>query len=249
MPANALQASHTHTNGKTAGMKRPNKAAVTNDHSLADADSDSSSTQSQANGHSNTANGHSHAVNANGHIANGSSHSPDVTRDAHNGASPSSSQDSLASLDSEQPVVQVDGHANGISSSNAREQAQHLQDILQDEVEAYLDKRHIIDILHDFSGCHPPLASLLACLRPLQPRLYRISSSQLEHAERVQITVAVVKYKALGRERIGVTSTFLKERMQVVPSLRLCPYTSCLHCLVKVSAHAVEKPTTPKSQL
>lgn len=215
MPAHALQASHNHTNGKTAGLKRPNKAAFTHGHSLGEADSDDNSTQSKANGHSHTANGKSHAVNGKAQTANGSSQLPDDTQDAHVGASSSSSQDSLTSLDSEQPVVQVDGHASGISNSTANEQAQHLQDILQDEVEAYLDKRHIIDILHDFSGCRPPLTSLLACLRPLQPRLYSISSSQLEHAERVQITVAVVKYKALGRERIGVTSTFLKERMQV----------------------------------
>lgn len=94
-----------------------------------------------------------------------------------------------------------------------------MQDMLQQESEAYLEQRHIIDILQDFSGSHPPLASLLACLRPLLPRLYSISSSQLENPQRVQITVAVVKYTTLGHDRIGVTSTFLKERMQVNQSL------------------------------
>ena len=56
---------------------------------------------------------------------------------------------------------------------------------------------------------------VLAALRPLLPRLYSISSSQLEHPTRVQVTVAVVRYASLNRERIGVTSTYLAERLQV----------------------------------
>ena len=58
---------------------------------------------------------------------------------------------------------------------------------------------------------------MLAALRPLLPRLYSISSSQLEHPRRVQVTVAVVRYRSLSRERIGVTSTYLAERLQVCP--------------------------------
>ena len=56
---------------------------------------------------------------------------------------------------------------------------------------------------------------VLAAMRPLLPRLYSISSSQLEHSTHVQVTVAVVRYASLNRERIGVTSTYLAERLQV----------------------------------
>ena len=56
---------------------------------------------------------------------------------------------------------------------------------------------------------------VLAALRPLLPRLYSISSSQLEHPMRVQVTVAVVRYASLNRQRMGVTSTYLAERLQV----------------------------------
>ena len=130
--------------------------------------------------------------------------------------------------------MQVNGHANSVSKSEAKHQAQQLQDILQQEAEEYLEQRHIIDILQDFSGSHPPLASVLACLRPLQPRLYSISSSQLENPTRVQITVAVVRYNSLGLDRIGVTSTFLKERMQVrvfVPATNnVLSGNTTLHC-------------------
>lgn len=184
-----------------------------------------------------------HALKSNGH-ANGDSHRTSNDNGPVNGKASSRRQHLLNGQDSlsvkgtlsnghssdqneqlngkaesqngtRQPLVQVNGHTNGVSKSEAKHQAQQLQDILQQEAEAYLEQRHIIDILQDFSGSHPPLASLLACLRPLQPRLYSISSSQLEHTTRVQITVAVVKYSALARDRIGVTSTFLKERMQV----------------------------------
>ena len=33
----------------------------------------------------------------------------------------------------------------------------------------------------------------------------------------MQVTVAVVRYQSLARERIGVTSTYLAERLQVCP--------------------------------
>ena len=184
-----------------------------------------------ANGHAPDANGH--APDANGQtpefgrqrnesnasitsklqVANRQSDTDsDPDSDSSQGSSGSSGSTQTAS---HQRKVDVDGKQTCVSKETAKSQASELQELLQEETEAYLDKRHIIDILHDFSGSHPPLTSLLSCLRPLQPRLYSISSSQLEHAQRVQITVAVVKYQALGRERIGVTSTFLKERMQV----------------------------------
>jgi len=199
MPAPAQEASkHASSNG----YRSQDSSTLSNGNGHhADGNSTSMNGSSQiSNGYSKPANGHSRAAESNGHSSNG------------NGNDNHSSQNDNSS---EKPLIHVDGHADGISQVEAHQQARELQDILQDEVEAYLDKRHIIDILHDFSGSHPPLATLLSCLRPLQPRLYSISSSQLEHPTHVQITVAVVKYMALGRNRIGVTSTFLNERMQV----------------------------------
>lgn len=68
----------------------------------------------------------------------------------------------------------------------------------------------------------PPARPLLPCatqvlgsLRQLQARLYSISSSPLEGAARVQVTVAEVKYQTLGKGRVGVCSTYLSERLQV----------------------------------
>jgi sulfite reductase (NADPH) flavoprotein alpha-component len=49
-------------------------------------------------------------------------------------------------------------------------------------------------------------------LRPLQPRLYSISSSLRAHPGQVHLTVGAVRYEAHGRARHGVCSTFLADR-------------------------------------
>lgn len=55
-------------------------------------------------------------------------------------------------------------------------------------LQLYLEERHVIDILQDFNSAKLPLEDALACLRPLQPRLYSISSSPLEAPNRVQVS-------------------------------------------------------------
>ena len=216
LPNLATNGSPSHRNGRHDGHL-PNA----NGHQLP-----SKGNRHLENGHTDHADGHQPEANGQSPTRNGSQHTANgrssVGSQDSTYAEPSSSDSDQSSAEEaaskQQPAVQVDGQTNGISKDAVRQQAAELQDLLQEEVEAYLDKRHIMDILHDFSGSHPPLVKLLSCLRPLQPRLYSISSSQQEHPARVQITVAVVRYQALGRDRIGVTSTFLKERMQVCTS-------------------------------
>ncbi|KFM23852.1 NADPH oxidoreductase A [Auxenochlorella protothecoides] len=82
-----------------------------------------------------------------------------------------------------------------------------------ERAEAYLAPRHVIDVLADFRPARPRPADVLGTLRQLAPRLYSISSSQLEGAAGVQATVAVVRYESLGAERLGVASTDLAERL------------------------------------
>lgn len=70
-----------------------------------------------------------------------------------------------------------------------------------------------------FAGC---ARQVLGTLRPLLPRLYSISSSMREGPTQVQVTVAEVRYNSLGVDRIGVTSTYLSDRVKVsLPSLYL----------------------------
>lgn len=52
----------------------------------------------------------------------------------------------------------------------------------------------------------------LALLKPLQPRLYSISSSPKENPREVQLTVSLVRYNFQGVPRRGVCSTYLADR-------------------------------------
>ncbi|WIA38912.1 hypothetical protein OEZ86_005065 [Tetradesmus obliquus] len=96
-----------------------------------------------------------------------------------------------------------------------------LQGLLADgwALEQYLAARHVADVLQDYSQAQLSYSQLLPLLRPLQPRLYSISSSPLEGAA-VQATIAVVRYTSLGKPRQGVASSQVGERLepgQVLP--------------------------------
>jgi sulfite reductase (NADPH) flavoprotein alpha-component len=60
---------------------------------------------------------------------------------------------------------------------------------------------------------------LIEVLEPLQPRLYSISSSPKTNPGRVALTVDTVRYEALGRERLGVASTWLGGRIEATGEL------------------------------
>ena len=98
----------------------------------------------------------------------------------------------------------ANGHANGVLSNGTHlapeqphekwaaedehvKQLCELRSASQAELERYLEPRHVIDVLTDFAFARPPLEKLLRSLRPLQPRLYSISSSPLEAPRRVQV--------------------------------------------------------------
>lgn len=91
-----------------------------------------------------------------------------------------------------------------------------LTDLLKPDRKPHLDvwmsQREILDVLVMFPGVIKRPAEFIGTLKKLQPRLYSIASSQRMHPNEVHLTVSVVKYKALQRERKGVCSTFLAER-------------------------------------
>jgi sulfite reductase (NADPH) flavoprotein alpha-component len=77
----------------------------------------------------------------------------------------------------------------------------------------YLHGREIIDLVTDFPVEHLSPQAFVDCLRKLPPRLYSIASSLKQHPDEVHITVAAVRYHSHGRNRKGVGSTFLAERI------------------------------------
>ncbi|MFI2641718.1 molybdopterin-dependent oxidoreductase [Streptomyces sp. NPDC018610] len=71
--------------------------------------------------------------------------------------------------------------------------------------------RQAADVIAEFP-VRARAADWAGVLKPLQPRLYSISSSPLVHPGEVRLTVSVVRYtNDLGRERKGVCSTYLAD--------------------------------------
>ncbi|MFO1458955.1 MAG: sulfite reductase subunit alpha [Verrucomicrobiota bacterium] len=83
------------------------------------------------------------------------------------------------------------------------------------ELDAWLRGRDVVDLARACPGTGLSPAEFAGLLRPLQPRLYSISSSPKAHPGDVHLTVAIVRYEAHGRRRKGVCSGWLADR--VVP--------------------------------
>ena len=94
---------------------------------------------------------------------------------------------------------------------NAPDLQRLLQPACKSELQDWLWGRQLVDVLRAFPQ-QLPLASWLALLKPLQPRLYSISSSPLAHPGQVHLTVSTVRYG----ERKGVCSSFLADRAQAL---------------------------------
>ncbi|MFJ4343772.1 molybdopterin-dependent oxidoreductase [Pseudomonas sp. NPDC089401] len=94
-------------------------------------------------------------------------------------------------------------------------QAPGLQRLLQAECKAELQGwlwgRQLADVLRAFPQ-QLSLAAWLDLLKPLQPRLYSISSSPLAHPDQVHLTMSTVRYG----QRKGVCSSFLADRAQAL---------------------------------
>ncbi len=71
----------------------------------------------------------------------------------------------------------------------------------------------VLAAIEKFSGVRPDPEAFIEALDPLQPRLYSISSSPKADPGRVSLTVDAVRYKIAKRQRLGVASTFLAERV------------------------------------
>jgi NADPH-dependent sulfite reductase flavoprotein alpha-component len=92
-----------------------------------------------------------------------------------------------------------------------------LNELLAPEHNARLKEwlwgRQLVDLLHAFP-VDIDTAQLLVLLKPLQPRLYSISSSPKVTPDQVHLTVSTVRYRCNERARSGVCSGFLADRAQ-----------------------------------
>jgi sulfite reductase (NADPH) flavoprotein alpha-component len=82
-----------------------------------------------------------------------------------------------------------------------------------DQLAGYLAGRAIIDLLTDFPA-QISAEQLVGLLRKLPARLYSIASSQKAHPDEAHLLIGAVRYTSHGRERSGVASTHVADRLK-----------------------------------
>jgi sulfite reductase (NADPH) flavoprotein alpha-component len=87
------------------------------------------------------------------------------------------------------------------------------------ERQSWLRAHHIIDIVKRFPAKNVDSFTFVAGLRPLQPRLYSISSSLSAMPDEAHITLAPVRYSLHGEARHGVASAHLADRCELGDTL------------------------------
>ena len=97
----------------------------------------------------------------------------------------------------------------------------------------------VLAAIEKFPGIRPDPEAFIEALDPLQPRLYSISSSPRTNPGRVSLTVDTVRYRIAKRDRLGVASTFLGERVRENAPLKV--YVQ--------KAHAFGLPADPQTPI
>jgi sulfite reductase (NADPH) flavoprotein alpha-component len=97
----------------------------------------------------------------------------------------------------------------------------------------------VLAAIEKFPGIRPDPEAFIEALDPLQPRLYSISSSPKTHEGRVSLTVDTVRYRIGKRQRLGVASTFLGQRVATGSPLKV--YVQ--------KAHAFGLPADPQTPI
>jgi sulfite reductase (NADPH) flavoprotein alpha-component len=85
----------------------------------------------------------------------------------------------------------------------------------KDLLAGFLAEREFVDLLAEFPSAKLSPQAFVDLLRKLMPRLYSIASSPRVHPTEVHLTVAIVRYETNGRQRAGVCTTFLADRVMV----------------------------------
>ena len=98
-----------------------------------------------------------------------------------------------------------------------------LQHLLADpsRLQPYLYGRDVADLLTEFPSEQLTAQTLADTLRPLPSRAYSIASSLLAHPDEVHLTVGAVRYAAFGRDKLGVCSSFLADRVALGDEVRV----------------------------
>jgi sulfite reductase (NADPH) flavoprotein alpha-component len=108
----------------------------------------------------------------------------------------------------------------------------------KNELERYLWGLEVIDFLLDHPSIRFTPEQFVATLRKLQPRLYSVASSIKAFPDQVHFIIASVRYQSHGREREGVASTYLADRISESAKVPMFVH-------VAKGFHLPEDPSTP----
>lgn len=79
----------------------------------------------------------------------------------------------------------------------------------------YLESRDWIDVIIDCKSSKISAQEFVNSLKRLMPRLYSIASSPKIYPNEVHLTISVIRYQSNGRNRIGIASTYLADRIDI----------------------------------
>lgn len=96
-----------------------------------------------------------------------------------------------------------------------------LADLLANDAEFrnVMNSCDLLDLVQEYNLKGIPAGEFVAVLRKIPARLYSIASSSKSFPDEVHLTVRTVRYEARGRERYGVCSVHLAERIEAGDSL------------------------------
>ena len=83
----------------------------------------------------------------------------------------------------------------------------------------YAKGRDLLDVVEDFAPFIWDAQQFVDLLRKIPARLYSIASSQKANSEEVHLTIGKVSYETNGRQRLGVCSGSVAERIQIGDTL------------------------------
>ncbi|MGE7112434.1 assimilatory sulfite reductase (NADPH) flavoprotein subunit [Lysinibacillus sp. NPDC047702] len=83
----------------------------------------------------------------------------------------------------------------------------------------YAKGRDLLDVAEDFTPFSWNAQQFVELLRKIPARLYSIASSQKANNEEVHLTIGKVSYETNGRQRLGVCSGSVAERIQIGDTL------------------------------
>ena len=115
------------------------------------------------------------------------------------------------------PTAKIIGtlHAKATDASEKSKLEALLKPEAKEQLTQFLDEREYLDLLIEFPSARLTAQEFVDHQRKLMPRLYSIASSSRLHPQEIHLTVAVVRYTTNHRERHGVCSTFMADRVVV----------------------------------